>query len=321
MLPSSPQFLELKPSHICLGTADLGSTVNRADSYTLLDAYLEAGGNFLDTAKIYADWLPGECSTSERLLGEWMRLRRNRQQIVLSTKGAHPDLAAMHLPRLSLPEIQADLHASLRHLQTEVIDLYWLHRDDPTLPVENILTTLNSCVQAGKIRYFGCSNWHVDRIRTANDYAAAHGLQGFSASQVMWNMAVVDAQAIGDPTIVVMDAELWQYHRLTQLPAIPFSATANGLFQKLEKGAYNSLSPLHQKVYSHPANLARFERARQLAGQRGLSITQIVLGYLLSQPFPTYPIVGPKTLPQLGDCLTAANVRLEEADISFIQSE
>lgn len=320
---SSPPSIvsDLHPSPICLGTADLGSTVDRTASFAMLDAYLDLGGNFIDTAKVYADWLPGERSVSEKLLGEWMHMRRNRQGLILATKGAHPDLASMHLPRLSRSEIEADLHASLRHLQTDRIDLYWLHRDDPNHPVEDILTTLNGAVRAGKIRLFGCSNWRVERIRTANDYAAAHGLLGFAASQVMWNMAVIDAQAIGDPTIVVMDDELWRYHHNTQLPAIPYSATANGLFQKMEKGAYTSLDPMHQNAYHHPANLARFERARQLAARRGLTMTQVVLGYLISQPFPTHPIIGPKSLDQLHDCLTASGVLLEQAEISTLCSE
>lgn len=315
------QFLDLRPSPICLGTAELGSTVDKPTSFALLDAYLELGGNFLDTAKVYADWLPGERSTSEKLLGEWTHLRRNRQRILLATKGAHPDLDAMHVQRLSRAEIEADLHASLRHLQTELIDLYWLHRDDPARPVEDILATLNDAVHAGKIRFFGCSNWQVDRIRQANDYAAAHGLQGFAANQMMWSMAVVDVPAIGDPTIVVMEDELWNYHRATLLPAIPFSASANGLFQKLERGTYTSPNSIHPKAYRHPTNLTRYERARQLAARRSLTITQVVLGYLLSQPFPTHPIVGPKSLDQLRDCLTAADVRLEQAEIASIQAE
>jgi aryl-alcohol dehydrogenase-like predicted oxidoreductase len=311
-------FLDLHPSPICLGTADLGSAVDRTSSFALLDAYIDLGGNFLDTAKIYADWLPGERSISEKLLGEWINLRRNRHRIVLATKGAHPDLVSMHLPRLSRAEIEADLHASLDHLQTDIIDLYWLHRDDPARPVEDIIITMNDAVKAGKIRYFGCSNWHVERIRLANEYATAHGLGGFAADQPMWNMAVIDAQAIGDPTIVVMDNELWKYHQKAQLPAIPYSATANGLFQKLEKDAYNTFNPLHQQVYHNPANEIRFERASQLSARRKLSMTQIVLGYLLSQPFPTHPIIGPKTLTQLRDCLSAVDVHLEEADISYI---
>jgi aryl-alcohol dehydrogenase-like predicted oxidoreductase len=314
-------FLDLKPSPICLGTADLGSSVDKKTSFAMLDAYVESGGNFLDTAKVYADWLPGERSTSEKLLGEWMRSRNNRHEIIVATKGAHPDLDTMHIPRLSRLEIEADLHASLRHLQTDVIDIYWLHRDDPARPVEDILTTLNDAVKAGKIRCFGCSNWRLKRLRLANEYAATHGLAVFAGNQVMWNMAVIDAQAIGDPSIVVMDINFYEYHYATRLPVVSFSATANGFFQKLAKGGLSSLDPMLQKVYGSPANLARFERARQLAARRGLSITQVGLGYLLSQPFPTWPIVGPKTLAQLLDCLTSTKVHLEPAEIGFIESE
>jgi aryl-alcohol dehydrogenase-like predicted oxidoreductase len=321
MMVEPPNFLDLHPASICLGTADLGSSVNKKESYAILDAYLDLGGNFLDTAKVYADWLPGERSISEKLLGEWMHQRRNRQRIVLATKGAHPDLATMHLPRMTRAEIEADLHASLRHLQSEVIDLYWLHRDDPARPVEDILTTLNDAVRAGKIRYFGCSNWRVARLREANEYAATHGLHGFSANQPLWNMAVIDAQALGDPTIVTMDNDMWKYHRETQLPAIPFSAGANGLFQKLEKGAYRSLDPILQQVYGSPANLIRFERALQLASRHNLTITQVVLGFLRSQPFPVHPIVGPKTITQLRDCMTATGVQLEEPEISYMLAE
>jgi aryl-alcohol dehydrogenase-like predicted oxidoreductase len=321
MKKTSSTFIDLHPYPICLGTGDLGSAVDKTSSFALLDAYLDLGGNFLDTAKVYADWLPGERSTSEKCIGEWMHQRGNRLRIVLGTKGAHPDLNSMQVPRLSRAAIESDLHSSLRHLQTDVIDLYWLHRDDPTRPVEDILATLNDAVQAGKIRHFGCSNWRVERIRRANDYAASHGLQGFAADQPMWNMAVVDAVAIGDPTLVIMDNELWSYHRTTQLPAIPFSATANGIFQKIERSGAPSLEAIPQRHYRSPANLARYERARQIASRRRLTLTQVVLGYLLSQPFPVWPIVGPKRVDQLGDCLTAVGVRLEQVEIAFIQSE
>ena len=325
--PSFPR-IPLSPSPICLGTGDLGAAISREDSLTLLDAYVDHGGNFLDTAKVYSDWIPGESSRSEKIIGEWMKQRGKRARIVLATKGAHPDLAAMHIPRLSRGEIEADLHASLQHLQTDVIDLYWLHRDDPARPVEDILATLNDALKAGKIRAFGCSNWRVERLREANAFAAQHGLSSFVAIQVLWNLAVVDWAAIGDPTIVTMDSALWEYHRQTGLAAIPFSATANGLFNKLERGAVNrgsaeprsvsALNPLHQKMYAAPENLRRYERAHQLALQKGLRLTQVVLGYLLSQPFPTFPIIGPKTVVQLLDSLTAMEVRLSVDEVKFL---
>ena len=282
----------------------------------MLDAYLAAGGNFIDTAKVYADWLPIERSMSEKTIGAWLRQRRNRSRVVLSTKGAHPDLHTMHIQRLSPAEITGDLHASLEHLGVETIDLYWLHRDDPTRPVSEILGTLAEQVQAGKIRYFGCSNWKTERIREAQAYAAAHGLPGFSGNQMLWSLAAADPTRLGDKTMVQMDPAMHRYHQESSLAAIPYTSQAGGYFNKLaENREINPASP-----YNTPQNHARLERIRQLAAETGLSITQIVLGYLRSQPFPTVPIVGPKSIEQLEDCLTAADVELTSEHLALLEN-
>ncbi len=308
----------LTPFPICLGTGDLGAGVSRQASYDLLDAYVAHGGNFLDTALVYSDWVPGERSRSEKLIGEWMQARRNRASLVLATKGAHPSLESMHIPRLSPAEIESDLENSLRNLRTDVIDLYWLHRDDPARPVEEIIETLNRAARAGKVRLFGCSNWRVERLHAANDFAARSGLQGFAATQVMWSLARINPAAIGDPTLVVMDEALWNYHRQTNLAAIPFSATANGLFNKLAQGLIANLSSIPQRFYADEENLRRSERIHRLACEKGLSITQVVLGYLLAQPFPTYPIIGPKRVEQLIDSLSAVEASLTIDDICYL---
>ena len=306
---------ELNVYPICLGGGPLGSTVDRDASFRLLDAFLAAGGNFIDTARVYADWLPIERSISEKTIGAWLRQRGNRSQVVLSTKGAHPDLNAMHIQRLSPAEITGDLQASLENLGVETIDLYWLHRDDPTRPVSEILETLAGQVQAGKIRYFGCSNWKTGRIREAQAYAAAHGLPGFSGNQMMWSLAAADPSRLGDKTMVLMDPDMWRYHLESGLAAIPYTSQAGGFFTKLaENRMTNTASP-----YNTPQNQARLERIRQLMAQTGLSITQIVLGYLRSQPFTTVPIVGPKSIEQLQDCLTAADVRLSPEQVAFLE--
>ena len=108
----------------------------------------------------------------------------------------------MHIPRMSRAEIASDLLASLEHLQVDTIDLYWLHRDDPARPVDEIVESLNEHVKAGRIRYFGCSNWRAERIRAAQEYAAAHGLQGFAGDQMMWSFAAMDPTRIADQTLV-----------------------------------------------------------------------------------------------------------------------
>ena len=162
---------------ICLGAASLGTESNRSDAFALLDAYTAAGGNFIDTARVYSDWIPGERQRSEKIIGEWISTRNNRTHIVLATKGAHPDLTHP-IPRVTPADIDADLTESLRHLRTEYIDLYWLHRDDPIQPVGPILDTLERHRRAGRIRAYGCSNWSAARITAAAQYATAAGIAG-----------------------------------------------------------------------------------------------------------------------------------------------
>lgn len=305
----------LTVSPICLGTSDLGTTIPEADAFTLLDAFLDHGGNFLDTAAVYANWIPGERNVSEKTLGRWMKARGNRDKIVVATKGGHPDLATMHISRMSPQEIVSDVDDSLRNLQVETIDLYYLHRDDPTRPVSEIMETLNDQVRAGKLRYLGCSNWRWPLIRAANAYAAEHGLAGFVADQMLWNLAVVDMDALADKTVVNMDAELRQFHADTGLAAVPYSSQAGGVFQKMARGLQ-----ARRGMYRSPENIERFVRTQRLSDETGLSITQIVLGYLTSQPFVTVPIVGCKTLTHLEDSLTAMVVRLTPEQVRYLDS-
>jgi aryl-alcohol dehydrogenase-like predicted oxidoreductase len=311
---------DLRPSVLCLGAGDIGSKIDRETSFRLLDAFVDGGGNFLDTAQVYADWLPGERSISEKTLGAWLAARRARASILIGTKGAHPRLETMHVPRMSRAEIVHDLDNSLKNLRTDVIDLYWLHRDAPAVPVEEIIDILQDQVQAGKIRYFGCSNWQRPRIEAAQAYAARRGLQGFIANQLLWNIGVVDL-AGGDPTIVAMDPALWVYHRRTGLAAIPFSSQANGFFNKLAAGQTAAIKPHTRRIYCNPENQLRFQRIQQLAQETSLSITQIVLGYLLAQPFTTIPIVGCQTLEQLQDSLAAASVQLTPEQVKFLEGD
>lgn len=305
---------ELNVSVICLGTGGLGSSLDLDQSFALLDALVEQGGNFLDSAKVYADWLPGERSTSERAIGRWMKARGNRKRIIVGTKGAHPDLNTMHIPRLTSADIAHDVNASLEHLQTDYIDLYWLHRDDPAQPVGEIIEALNVHIRAGSLRYIGCSNWRAERITQANAYAVDHGLQGFVANQMMWSLAAIDAERMADKTLVCMDAELKDFHVRSGMAAIPYSSQANGMFSKMAQGK----QPPTSAMYRMDENQRRLQRIQKLAAETGLAITQIVLSYLMSQPFETVPIVGCHTLEQLTDSLSAADVQLTAEQVRYL---
>lgn len=307
----------LSPACICLGTNYFGTEVPASVAVDLLDSYTAMGGNFIDTAHIYADWIPGTKSVSEKTLGKWMADRKNRHRMILATKGGHPPLETPHISRLSRQDLYFDVEESLRFLQTDYIDLYWLHRDDPRIPVGEMLGTLNELVTSGKIRYFGCSNWHATRMVEAHAYAAAHQLRGFIANQPNWSLAVLNDGAVTDKTLVEMDQAAITYHRQTGLAAIPYSAQAKGFFQKLP----DHLKPRDRELYWNEINLRRAEKVTHLAGKYGVSISAIVLGYLIGQPFVTIPVIGTRNVVQLQDSLRAANVNLTAEDVAFLAED
>lgn len=310
---------DLSPSQIALGTSVFDTRdISRDTAYALLDAYMKAGGNFIDTAHIYADWFPGTKSSSEKFLGQWMKSTGVRDQIVLATKGAHPFLSSMNMSRMSPQEIATDVNESLEYLQVDTIDLYWLHRDDTTRPVGEILESLNEHIRAGKIRAIGCSNWRPARIQESLDYANANALQPFVANQPMWSLAVPNIADWPDKTITAMDKETFALHQRTNMAVVAWSSQARGFFTKLAAG--KTLSDGERKLYGNETNTRRLERAKTLAEKYNVSITHIALSYLLSQPFPTFPIIGCRTLDQLHDSLQAADLQLTANDLTYLEN-
>ncbi|MGG3467292.1 aldo/keto reductase [Neobacillus pocheonensis] len=310
---------ELNCSVLSLGSLYFGSKIDEVDSFRLLDSYFDRGGNFIDTAHCYANWLPVESSISEKTIGKWMKQRRIRNQVVVATKGAHPKFESMDVSRVRPQEILQDLNESLRHLQVDTIDLYWLHRDDPTYPIEEILGLLNDQVKAGKIRYFGCSNWTTERIRQATQYAIDHGIQGFCGNQMMWSLAEVDRTKLEDHTLVTMDEDMKQFHEKTQMSAIPYSSQAQGMFTKWENKVYSLHDEKINSIYRSQENWERYERVHKVSEELSYSVTQVVLGYLLSQSFNTFPIIGCRSLEQLEESLKAVEVNLDNRQLSYLE--
>jgi aryl-alcohol dehydrogenase-like predicted oxidoreductase len=310
---------DLTVSQLSLGSATLGSAISRADTFKLFDSFIDHGGNFLDTARVYADWLPNGANASESTIGVWQRERGNRDKILIATKGAHPLLSSMYTSRLSPADIKQDIELSLRYLQTDVIDLYWLHRDDPKaiLPVSDIIETMNDHVKQGHIRYFGCSNWSVPRIKEANAYAAQHNLAGFVANQPLWSLAKPNLDAINDKTIIIADDSDIAFHRETNFTLIPFTSQAKGYFTKLAAGRATAAD---QKAYDNPTNRVRFQRAQELSAKYGVSISAISLSYLTSQPFPVVPVIGASNLTQLHDSLKDADLVLTPDELNYLEN-
>jgi aryl-alcohol dehydrogenase-like predicted oxidoreductase len=311
---------DLHASPLGLGTDYFGSTVSRDQCMKLMDHYLEAGGNVIDTAEFYARWVPGGDHQSEKVIGEWLHERGTRDQVILSTKGAHPKLESMHIPRLSKREIQADLDSSLQRLGVENIDLYWLHRDSPGYPVEEILQSLEEFREAGKIKHAGFSNWKQSRAEEARLAAERLGIEGFVASQNMWSLAKPDVSQ-ADPTWAFIDEPFVQWHVKHGLSALAYLGQASGYFRRLEQNTLDKVPPdaRVRLLFDHQENRDRFQRLRHLQEKYDLSVGQIVIGYLLNQPFPVVALIGPKTIADLQDSLSSADTKLSKEDIDYLE--
>ncbi len=322
-LPGTP----LKVSPLCLGGVSFGHPLGERDTFALLDRFVELGGNFIDTARIYSDWVPGEKRRSERVLGDWLAARGGRDRagghrgpIVIATKGAHPLIESIDLPRSSAADLRDDLEGSLRTLRLDAIDLYWLHRDDAARPVEHFIDALNVFLREGKIRAFGASNWTATRLRAANEYASASRQQGFAANQPFWCLGCQQSRPPPFTGYVKFDADAWRFHRETGLAVIPYTSQANGFFSKLALPPAQRPANFAAHDFHVPPNLAAGEIVLRLAREKRVAPSAIVLAYLWSRPFPVVPIVGSRTPEQLADSAAAIGVRLAPAELADLEA-
>lgn len=319
------QRTDLDVSAVSLGCAEFGGRTTSAEAFDLLDRYVDQGGNFIDTASFYGRWLDREENYSEAVIGRWMKARGNRTAVVVGTKGGHPEFSPGFetrplVHRLARTDIQHDLDESLRLLGTDVIDLYWLHFDDPARPVSAMIDVLEDNVRAGKIRYYGCCNWSAARLREAHAYCAREGLRGFVASQSLWNLAAHNPAALWVDGMQAMNTDMRAFHRETGTAAVPYSAQAGGFFSKAGRDDFDE-NPRFRRLracYLNAETMRRSERVAQFAQETGHEATQIALACLVNQPFETVPIVGPRNAQQLSNCLAAARIELDTIDIAFL---
>jgi len=306
---------DLEISQMCLGTQYFGTNVPADTAFDLMDRFMEAGGNTMDTALIYSDWLSDEKGLSEKTIGKWIRARGNRNQVVISTKGAHPRFDDP-APRLDAASVRSDLEQSLRNLQMETVDLYWLHRDDENRPVEEILTTLETFRKEGKLRYYGCSNWRPARVREAVEVAKRMGARGFCANQMMWNLGVVGKMA--DPTTVRIDRGSYDLHCDLNMPLFAFSSQAGGYFALREKLGDAYAGP-GRMLYENGRTERIWQICEELKIKYETRAAVIALSYLISQrDFPVFPLIGSDSSAILEESLAAADVILDEADVRRI---
>jgi 1-deoxyxylulose-5-phosphate synthase len=270
----------------------LGTMLLTESEDGVLDEYVRLGGNAIDTARVYGD---GE---SERALGEWLSRQPSsvRERLLIVSKGAHPDGDRR---RVTPEEIERDLRVSVELLHGP-IDVYLLHRDDPSVPVGTIIEALNGLREAGLIRAFGTSNWTTERIDEANAWAVANGLEGFCLSSQHLSLAAQNEEQ-WDDTRSANEPEMFAWHERTQTPLLAWSVQARGYFFGRDGSEV-------LRVYDNAVNRERRRRAGELGERLGFTTSQIALAWALEQPFPVYACFGARNAAQVGEAFAALDV-------------
>ena len=304
-------------SKIILGTAGFGTRIPESTSMKLMDAYAEAGGTCLDTARVYgknADGLP----VSEQVIGTWLKTAGMRDKMTIISKGAHFDPGKPHISRVTPSCIEEDIEKSLESLRADTVDLYFLHRDNPREAVENIMPVLHRYVKAGHIKMLGASNWSTERILKANCFARENGMTPFCTSEIQWTLADINPEEDVFSDLPRMTGPEYLKYRGMQIPVLAWSPQAGGIFSSILAGETDSIREKTRLKYYTPLTLKRAENVRRVCRQYGITPTQAVLGYVLCNPLPAAAIVGPSTLEHLADSLTAADLELPPEAVSML---
>lgn len=283
-------------------------------AFELLDAVYAQGCNTFDTAVIYGD--------TDRILGKWIRERGIRDNVVILAKGAHHNA---YRRRVTPFDIASDLHDTLARMQLPYVDLYVLHRDDPTVPVGPIVEALNEHVAAGRIKAFGGSNWTHTRIREANEYAAAHSLVPFAVTNPQYSLVEQiqepweNCVSIGGPK----GEEARRYYAETGIAVLSWSSLGAGFLsgritrenaQDWKEG-YEAQAV---RCYGSEDNFRRLDRARELAEARGVEVAQIGMAFLMNQPMNVFALVGCQSAAEFASSAAALDIELTQQELDYL---
>jgi aryl-alcohol dehydrogenase-like predicted oxidoreductase len=241
--------------------------------------------------------------------------------MVIIGKGAHHDVETMER-RVTPDAIHQDIQTSLSAMALDTIDVYILHRDNLEVDVGPIIEALNEEVDAGRIKVFGGSNWTHPRIAEANDFARARGLRPFTVSSPNIALAVPNEPMWIECVSIAGDAEAQTWYRTTRMPVFAWSSQARGLFSgryrpDLTEGETQDARNVIRTYYSAD-NWERYRRADELAEQKGATLRQIALAWVLHQPMEVYALIGPATVAELDDCLGALDVELSADEVVWL---
>ncbi len=305
----------LQVSSICLGGNTFGWTTDQAKSEEVLDAYVAAGGNFIDTADVYSRWAPGNTGgDSERVLGKWMKDRGNRGDVIIATKVGAPMGDKPNETGLSRHHIIASVEKSLKYLQTDYIDLYQSHRDDLITPVEETLRAYDDLVAQGKVRYIGASNfaaWRLTRNLWASD---KNNYVRYETLQPLYNLYSREGY----------ERELEPLILDQQIGVIPYSSLGSGFFS----GKYRQGQPLPntpraqgvQRTYMNERGFKILAEVERIAEVHSATPSQVALAWLLARPGITAPIVSGTSAAHVQELVGSTELKLTQEDLSALNT-
>ncbi len=302
---------DLTVAPINLGGNVFGWTLDEQESYEILDAFVEAGFNFIDTADTYPWWVNGVGGMSETIIGKWMKSRGNRNKLVIATKVGSE--TKEHGYDISKKHILKSAEESLQRLQTDYIDLYYTHFDDNVTPVEETLSAHDELVKTGKVRHIAVSNLSPERLEQSFEAAEKHGLSKYVALQPHYNL------------LERMSYES-QYLPLVEkygLAVFPYYALASGFLTgkyRSEADSSKSVRGKGAQKYMNAKGLAVLDALDKIAAKHNTKQATVALAWLLAQPYVGAPVVSATSKAQLDSLLAAPALNLDTEDLSFLDT-
>jgi len=292
-------------SRLVMGTMIEGAINPTTHAMALFDDFYERGGTCFDSAWVYAG------GNGEKLLGHWLKTRGVRDEITVIGKGAHT-------PHCHPEGLNREFAETLDRLQVSGVDIYMMHRDNLDIPASEFVDVLNEHARAGRMKEFGGSNWSIERVQEANDYALGKGLQPFTVVSNNFSLArLVDPVWFGCVSSSDAASRAWLTEH--QIALFSWSSQARGFFARGDRG-FTGDAELVRCWYAED-NFERLERARQLAKERGVSPVAIAAAYVLAQDFPIYALIGPRVLAETGDSMDVFKVELTPTEVKWLNLE
>ena len=313
-----------------LGTAALHmlyDEIGEEAVFEYFDAFRAAGGDTIDTGRAYGgEFDQISFGRNEGIISRYLKSRGCEDEVRVITKGGFPDLDVNDISnmirfRITREAILGDFYTSYDRLQKGPIDIWMLHRDDPSKPVSYIMDILQEIAETGLVKVIGVSNWQLSRVLEANEYARQKGQVEIAVNEIMWSYAYTDPIARNDKTLAIMNPDMYQEYLEHPFQVIAFSSQARGLFSQLYNGAYTwDEVAVKNPWYNFPENEKRWLKIKDYCGRTGCSPAGAALAYLTSQPIDCSAIIGCMSVPEIQDSLSASDLVLTPEELAWFDA-